>query len=241
MKSVFEWVRETLRSREAHVDRIPASWSQDRPAGGFVTGSKLSLLYITYLLSVDVTKTWQYSRLIPRYSHYYNSIKLSFILLCDKESITCTLKYMFLYYRNIIKSFLVALKKPLALLPSHGSFLLLIPHVQFKLILLFLPPSKPWKDLMCLLAVSIFSWAFISSRSFCFLQRLLWFRWKHQMPIPSGSYYRILRLACLARCNAGVDCNACWVASWSLLSIFLTSIPSAKSKSSLLSSPNLCV
>jgi hypothetical protein len=34
------------------------------------------------------------------------------------ESITCTLRYMFLYYRYIVKSFLVTLKKPLELLLS---------------------------------------------------------------------------------------------------------------------------
>jgi hypothetical protein len=36
-----------------------------------VSRSKLSLLYVSRLISVDVTQTWYYSRSIPRYSSYY--------------------------------------------------------------------------------------------------------------------------------------------------------------------------
>jgi hypothetical protein len=51
---------------ETHVDRILASWSLawDQLAS-FVAGSKLSLLYVSCLVSEVVTEIRNYSGLIP--------------------------------------------------------------------------------------------------------------------------------------------------------------------------------
>jgi hypothetical protein len=71
------------KSLEAHmIASSPADPNWDQLAG-FVASSKLSLLCVSRLMTVDVTQIRHYNRLIPQYSNYYYycySINLTFVL-----------------------------------------------------------------------------------------------------------------------------------------------------------------